>query len=652
MPAFREGIVRQNREIDSIVANSAAPTFENTVEALDLSGSLLTRTYLVFSNLELADTNPELQAINKEFAPLMSEHQDNIYLNEKLFDRIKTVYDNREKDELNTVQVRLTEKFHKQFIRAGVLLDAAQKERLRAINKELADLFVQFGDNVLAANNGSKVIIDNEADLAGLPEGVINAAAEAAKADSLSGKWVFTLHKASFIPFLQYGENRDIREKLYKAYINRGNDADRDNKPILLSIVKLRLEKSNLLGYNTFSDFQLEETMAKNSENVYNLLNTIWKYAVPHAKEELADMQKIADKEGKGIKIEGWDWWYYAEKLRKEKYDLDEEELRPYFQLENVINGAFTVANKLFGISFAPLENMPVYNPDVKVFEVKDADGSHLAIFYADFFPRPGKRAGAWMSNYREQYVKNGTEIRPIICNVCNFTKPTETTPSLLNQDEVETLFHEFGHALHGILSKCSYQGISGTNVKRDFVELPSQIMEHWAFHPEVLNMYAKHYKTGEAIPEELIQKIQKSIMFNQGFKTTELVGAALLDMDWHVLTMLDDINVDGFEANVKTRIGMIPEIEFRYRSTNFNHIFGDDGYASGYYSYLWAETLDADAFVLFEQNGIFDQVTATSFRQNILEKGDCEDPMKLYVQFRGAEPNPDALLKNRGLKK
>ena len=651
MPAFNEGISRQNREIDSIANNPASPTFENTVEALDLSGSLLTRACEVFFNLESADTNSELQAINEKSAPLFSEHRDNIYLNERLFAKIKTVYENREKDSLNTAQARLTEKYYKQFVRSGVLLDAKQKEQLRAINKELSDLYIKFGNNVLAETNRFKVVIDNEADLAGLPESIIDAAAEAAKTDSLSGKWIFTLHKPSFIPFLQYGENRSIREKLYKAYINRGADGANNNQPIVLSILKLRLEKSNLLGYKTFADFQLEETMAKNPENVYDLLNTIWKYAVPHAKGELSEMQKIADKEGKGIKIEAWDWWYYAEKLRKEKYDLDEEELRPYFQLENVANGAFAVAGKLYGISFTPLKDMPVYNPDVKVYEVKDADGAHLGIFYADYFPRPGKKAGAWMSNFREQYVENGKDVRPVICNVCNFTKPTETMPSLLNQDEVETLFHEFGHALHGMLSKCSYPGISGTNVTRDFVELPSQIMEHWAIQPEVLKMYAKHYKTGEIIPDALIQKIRKSTKFNQGFMTTELVGAALLDMDWHVTGDLDGIKVDDFEANVKKRIGLISEIEFRYRSTNFNHIFSDDGYAAGYYSYLWAEVLVADAFELFEKNGIFDQATATSYRQNILEKGAGEESMKLYMQFRGSAPVPEALLKSRGLK-
>lgn len=653
MPAFKEGIKEQDEEIRVITDDQTPPTFENTIEALDLSGGLLSKVSLVFFNLESAETNADLQEINAEVAPLLSEHNDNIYLNEKLFERIKAVYENREKDSLNTAQMRLTEKYYKDFVRSGVSLDAKQKSRLREINKKLADLYIKFGDNLLAETNKFSLVIDNQEDLNGLPESVKDAAAETAKADSLEGKWVFTLHKPSFIPYLQYGENRSIRERLYKAYVDRGDkDNANDNKEIVVSIVKLRLEKSKLLGYKTFADFKLEETMAKNPENVYNLLNDIWKYGLPHAKEELAEMQKIADREGKNIKIEAWDWWYYAEKLRKEKYDLDEEELRPYFRLENVRDGAFAVAGRLFGISFTPLEKMPVYNPEVMVYEVKDADGSHLGVFYVDYFPRPGKRAGAWMSNFREQYVMNGTDIRPVICNVCNFTKPTDNMPSLLNQDEVNTLFHEFGHALHGMLSKCSYIGISGTNVARDFVELPSQLMEHWASDPEVLKMYAKHYKTGEVIPNELIQKIQRSSAFNQGFMTTELVAAALLDMDWHTLDMIDNnLNVDTFEGNVKKNLGLIPQIEFRYRSTNFNHIFGSDGYAAGYYSYLWSEVLDADAFEAFEQNGIFDQATATAYRQNILEKGDSDDPMKLYMQFRGSAPNPDALLKNRGLK-
>ncbi|MCL1942431.1 MAG: M3 family metallopeptidase, partial [Candidatus Azobacteroides sp.] len=649
---FKEGIAEQTREIDSIADNPAAPTFENTIEALDFSGKLLTKVSLVFFNLESAETTPDLQAINKESAPLLSEHQDNIYLNEKLFARIKTVYENRKKDSLNTAQVRLTEKYYKNFMLSGIMLDAKQKNRLRKINKELADLYIKFSDNVLAETNSFRLVIDKKEDLAGLPESFKNAAAEDAKADSMEGKWVFTIQKPSFIPYLQYGENRNIREKLYKAYINKGdNDNRNDNKSVVLSIVKLRLEKANLLGYKTFADLKLEKTMAKNPKNVYALLNDIWKYAIPKAKEELAEMQKIADKEGRGVKIEAWDWWYYAEKLRKEKYNLDEEELKPYFQLENVKDGVFMVANKLYGVTFTPLEKMPVYNRDVMVYDVKDADGSHLGILYVDYFPRPGKKAGAWMSNYREQYVENGIDIRPIICNVGNFTKPTPEMPSLLNQDEVGTLFHEFGHALHGLLSKCSYPGISGTNVATDFVELPSQLMEHWAVDPEVLKLYAKHYKTGKVIPDTLIQKIQKSSEFNQGFMTTELVAAALLDMDWHTLEKINVMDVDTFEAKVKKHIGLIPEIEFRYRSTNFSHIFGDDGYAAGYYSYLWSEVLDADAFEAFKQNGIFDQVTATAYRQNILEKGDSDDPMKLYIQFRGAAPDPDALLKSRGLK-
>ena len=451
-------------------------------------------------------------------------------------------------------------------------------------------------------------------------------------------------------PFLQYSGRRDLREKLYKAYINRcDRDNDWDNKAIISKIINLRFQKARLLGFDNYAAFILDDRMAKNQENVDNLLQRVWNYALPKAKAEAAEMQAIMDREGKGEKLQAWDWWYYTEKIRQAKYDLNEDEIKPYFVLDNVREGAFTVANKLYGITFTELKNMPVYHPDVKTYEVKDKGGRHLGVFYTDYFPRPGKSAGAWMDNFRAQYVKDGVEIRPVIYNVANFTKPAGDMPSLLTIDEVKTLFHEFGHALHGMLTQCTYPSISGTSVARDFVELPSQIMEHWAVHPEVLKLYARHYRTGEFISDSLIRKIQKTETFNQGFATTEFVGAGLLDMKWHEGTAEKPYDVRAFEKEVAGRIGLIDQIAFRYRSPYFSHIF-NGGYAVGYYGYLWAEVLDADAFDAFVENGIFDPATATAFRTNILEKGGTDDPMKLYINFRGAEPDPESLLKNRGL--
>ena len=494
------------------------------------------------------------------------------------------------------------------------------------------------------------MVIDNKADLAGLPQSSIDAAAEEAKAAGKAGKWLFTIQKPSLIPFLQYAENRSLREKMFKGYINKGdNDNANDNKALVNQIVNLRLERANLFGFTTHAGYVLDECMAKNPETVMPFLDKIWKPAVAQAKKEVAEMQAMIDSEGGNFKLQAWDWWFYSEKVRKAKFNLDEAELRPYFKLENVRQGVFTVANKLYGITFKPVKNVPVYNPDVEVFEVRDADGSYLGLFYSDYFPRPGKRAGAWMSNFGDEYVFKGKEVRPLIYNVGNFTKPTADAPSLLNQDEVETMFHEFGHGLHGMLTKCKYLSVSGTSVPRDFVELPSQIMENWAMNPEVLKLYAKHYQTGETIPDALIEKIQKSGTFNQGFETTELVAAALLDMDWHTITKKQDFDVRAFERSAMDSIGLISEIVPRYRSTFFNHIFSGS-YSAGYYAYLWAEVLDADAFNVFLEKGIFDQQTATSFRKNILEKGNSEDPMVLYRRFRGAEPNPEALLKRRGL--
>ena len=648
-PAFKKGIEQQTEEIDAIVNNPDAPTFENTVVSLDNSGSILTRVRRVFYGLSGAETNDEIKAIAEELSPILSEHSDNIYLNERLFDRINTLHKDEENLDLTTEQSRLLDEYYKSFVRSGIMLDESQKERLREINKELSALSLSFGNNLLNETNGFKLIIDNEEDLSGLSDGLIAAAAQTAKDNGEEGKWMFTLQKPSWLPFLQYADNRDLREKLYKAMYNRGdNDNEYDNKENINKIVNLRLEKANMLGYKSHADFVMEERMAKTPENVYNLLNEVWDYALPQAKKEAAEMQALIDAEGGDFKLQSWDWFYYTEKLREKKYALNEAELKPYFKMENVREGVFTIANKLYGLNFKPLNNVPVYHPEVDAYEVTDADGKHIAVFYTDYFPRDGKRAGAWMSSFRGQSIKDGENIRPLIFNVGNLSRPTNDTPALFTLDEVETVFHEFGHALHGMLSNVNYSGLSGTSVPRDFVELPSQIMEHWAFHPEALKLYAKHYQTGEIIPDELIEKIDAASKFNMGFITTEFVAAALLDMDYHTQTEQIEFDVREFEEKSMDKIGLIDEIIPRYRSTYFSHIFSG-GYSAGYYSYLWSEVLDSDAFQPFVENGIFDKATAASFRNNILSKGNSEDPMELYKKYRGAEPNPIYLLKNRG---
>ena len=645
-PAFMKGIEEQNANIDAIVNNPEAPTFENVIVAFDNSSPILDRVGAIFYNMTDAEKTDGLNDLSIKLAPTLSEHSDNISLNQELFKKVSAVYQQKDSLQLTTEQQRLLEKTYKGFVRSGANLPAEKQARLREINKQLSTLGLKFSDNVLNENNAFKLYIDKEEDLAGLPEWFRQSAAEKANADGQPGKWLFTLGNASRIPFLQYSANRPLREQMYKAYINRGNNNDKnDNKKIITDIVSLRLEKAKLLGFDCYANFVLDNTMAKNSATVMEFLNNLWSYALPKAKAEAAELQKIMDKEGKGEKLEAWDWWYYTEKLRKEKYNLEEDEIKPYFKLENVREGAFSVANKLYGITLTKLEGIPVYHPDVEVFEVKDAGGSHLGVFYVDYFPRPGKSGGAWMSNYREQQG----DIRPLVCNVCSFTQPVGDMPSLLTIDEVETLFHEFGHALHGLLTRCAYKGTSGTNVARDFVELPSQINEHWATEPEVLKMYAKHYQTGETIPDSLIGKILNQRTFNQGFMTTELLAAAILDMNLHNLTDTEGLDVLEYEKDAMTWLGLIPEIAPRYRTTYFNHIIG--GYAAGYYSYSWANVLDNDAFEAFKENGIFDKQTATLFRSNVLEKGDSEDPMTLYKKFRGAEPQLEPMLKNRGMK-
>lgn len=653
MPAIEQGMQQHLEEIDVIVNNQEAPTFSNTIEAMDYSGRLLSKTLAVFFNLESAETNDSLQKIAEEISPLLSEHNDKVSMNEKLFDRVKTVYNNRESENLTPEQTRLLTNYYKDFVRSGALLPADKKEQLKAINKEIGLLTLKYSQNVLAENNSFELVIENESDLAGLPESVKAAAAEEAKSRGKEGKWVFTLSKPSMIPFLQYAENRNLREKLYKGYINRGMNANEyNNSELAQKIANLRITQANLLGYKNFAQYSIEDKMAKTPEEAMNLLTQVWTAAQPKINEEIADMQKLANAEATPVKLESWDWWYYAEKVRKAKFDLDQEELRPYFQADSVMQGAFWTANQLYGLTFEALSDYPKYHEDVKAYKVSDADGSHVGVLLIDFFPRAGKLGGAWMDNYVPQRVENGKDIRPVVTNVGNYTKPVGDKPALLSLDDVETVFHEFGHGLHGLLSKVTYPSLN-MNVPADFVELPSQVMEHWATHPQVLKQYAKHYQTGEVIPDALIEKMQKAETFNQGFATGEFVAAALLDMNWHLLETENSLDAAAFEKAAMDNIGLASSIVPRYRSTYFTHIFSSPtGYAAGYYSYLWAEVLDADAFRAFEQTGnIFDPNTAQSFRKNILEKGGCEDPMDMYLNFRGAKPTPDALLEGRGLK-
>lgn len=647
-PAFLKGIEQQNEEIKAIVENPEEPSFENTIVALDNSGEILARVSGVFFALTEADTNDEMMALEAKIAPMLSEHSDNIFLNQDLYKRVAAVHAQEEagKIQLTTEQHYLLDKYYKEFVRSGAGLDAQKQERLREINKQLSTLTIEFGNHVLADNNDYLLVVDKKEDLAGLPDAVIAGAAQEAKAHGKDGKWVFTLQESSRTPLLQYAQNRELRKNIYQAYTSLGNRGNaNDNKEVLKKVLALRLEKAQLMGFNNFAEYQLADNMAKNPKNALDLLYGLWEYSIKNAKAEAAELQKIMDREGKGEKLEAWDWWYYAEKLRQEKYDLNEDAIKPYFSQEDVHNGLCTVVNKLYGITLTPCDSISVYNKDVKTYIVKDADGSLLGVFYSDYMPRASKRSGAWMSNFREQ--QEG--VRPLIYNVASFTKPAGDLPSLLTIDEARTMYHEFGHALHGLLTQCKYKGVSGTSVAQDFVELPSQIMEHWAVEPEVLKMYAKHYQTREVIPDSLIAKIENQALFNQGFMTTELLAAAILDMEMHCLTTMEGFDVLQFEKQLMDKLGLISQIAPRYRSTYFNHIMG--GYAAGYYSYIWAERLDTDAFEAFKEHGLFDQATATSFRKNILEKGGSDDPMKLYVTFRGAEPSLDALLKTRGLK-
>lgn len=651
MPAYLEAMKQHKAEVAGIVQNSEQPTFANTIEALDGSGALLRKVDYVFQNMALAFTNEKIQEIELEVAPLLAQHNDDINLDEGLFQRTKSVYEQKDSLDLTPEQSMLLEKTYKGFVRGGANLDETKKARFRKINEELSLLSVRFAKNVLDETNAFAMVLE-ESDLAGLPQSVITAAAETAEEKGQAGKWVITLNKPSFIPFLQFSEKRDLREKVFKAFASLGdNDNEYDNKAIASKIAALRVERALLLGYETHADYILEENMAKNPANVYKLLNQVWEPALAKAKEEAQEFRAMIEKEGKDFPLQPWDWWYYAEKVKKAKYDLDDNALRPYFKLENVRQGAFDVATKLWGITFHPLENMPVYHEDVRVMEVKDADGSLIGILYVDYFPRESKQGGAWMYPFRKQRRTDGEDIRPVIVNVGNFTKPTADKPALISFDDALTLFHEFGHALHGLLSQCTYESLSGTDVATDFVELPSQIMENWASDPEVIKTYARHYETGEPIPDELIEKIKKAGTFNQGFANVEYLASCFLDMDWHTLTEVKEMDCAEFEKASMEKIGLIPEIVPRWRSTYFGHIFSS-GYSAGYYSYAWSEVLDADAFQAFKETSLFDKETALSFRKNILERGGTEDPMILYLRFRGSEPKIEPFLKREGLLK
>lgn len=651
-PAILEGIRVHQGEIDAIAASKDAPTFENTIVAIENSGTLLNRVNTIFSNITSANTNDTLQALAQELAPELSKHNDNIYLNEKLFGRVKKVWDTQMNLKLTPEQAKLLEKKYKAFVRSGANLDAKQKERLRAINSELSVLSLKFGDNVLAENNAYQLVIDNKKDLAGLPDEVVQTAADDAKAAGKDGKWLFTLHNSSVMPFLQYADNRELRKKIWTAYQNRGNNGNEiDNRTNVVHMASLRGEKARLLGYASHAHYVLEERMAKTPENVYNLLDQLWKPALEKAKAEEADIKKMMAADGIKDEVQPYDWRYYTEKIRKERYSLDEQEIKPYFSLENVRNGIFEVTKNLYGLQFKEVKDVPKYHEDVTVWEVSEKDGKHVGLLYMDFFPRASKRGGAWMTSYRKEKITEGKRVAPIISIVCNFSKPTAGNPALLTFDETTTFFHEFGHALHGLLSNVTYESLSGTSVPTDFVELPSQIMENWAAEPEVLKMYAKHYKTGEVIPEALIQKLQESATFDQGFATVEYLAASYLDLNYHTLTDALTQNIVPFEEAAMKKIGLPSSIIPRYRSTYYSHIFSG-GYSAGYYSYIWSGVLDTDAFDAFKQKSLFDAATAKSFRTNILEKGGTADADVMYRTFRGAEPSIQPLLRKRGLEK
>lgn len=651
LPALKSAIASQQAAIKDIVSNPDEPTFDNTILALEESEDGVKKVVLLFSALEESLSSPEIVAIAEEFNPLVSQNSDNVAMNDELFERVKSLYDNRDKAGYDTARRRAVEEMYKSFTRNGALLAQADKEQLKSINTKLTDLYFKFNRNLLNATNAFEIVVDDLARLAGLPASTVAVAAEEAASRGKDGKWVFTLHAPSRLAVLQYANDRELRRQMYEGYTNLASSGEFNNKPIISEIVKTRVQKAKLLGYPTFAAYMTENVMAKTPEAAEKLLMQIWKPAVAKVADEIAEMQEVVKAEGGDFEIAPWDYYYYAEKVRKNKYNIDPDKVSEYFAVDSVLKGIFTMANRLYGLTFEEMPDAPKYHPDVKVYDVKDAAGNHVSVFMTDYFTRPSKRQGAWMYVFKDSYeTRDGKSERPIVYNVGNFPKPTADTPSLLSLDEVATMFHEFGHGLHGMLTRAKLRSQSGTNVDRDFVELPSQIHEHWALEPELLKEYAHHYKTGEVIPDSLITKLQAAATHNQGFMTTELVGAALLDLNWGALNPDGDVDVDAVEAQVAEKLGKPSQIAYRYRSPYFKHVFGSDEYASGYYTYLWAEVLDADGFELFKEKGIFDPATARAFRENVLEMGGSEDPMTLYVKFRGQNPTPDALLRNRGL--
>ncbi len=649
LPAFIKGIELAKAEIDAIVRNPIKPTFENTIEALAFSGDLLDRISSIFFNLNSAETNDEIQKIAQEVSPLLSEFGNDVRLNPDLFARVKTVYEQRDKLNLNPEQTTLLDKKYKSFSRNGANLPEDKKNQLREIDKELSKLSLQFGENVLAETQAYQLHIANESDLAGLPEGTIEAARSLAKSQEKEG-WTFTLDHPSYVPFVTYANNRELRKKMAIAFGAKGfQNNEFDNQEIVLKIAKLRFDRAQVLGYATHAHFVLEERMAESPEKVKTFSNDLLEKAKPAALKEFAQLTAFA-KELDGIDhLEKWDGAYYSEKLKQKLFNLDDEILKPYFQLEKVLDGAFAVAQKLYGITFEEIYEVDKYHEEVKTYAVKDEDDQLVAVFYADFFPRKGKRNGAWMTSFKSQYIKKEINERPHISIVCNFTKPTETKPSLLTFNEVTTLFHEFGHALHGMLANTTYPSLSGTSVYWDFVELPSQILENWCYEPEALALFAYHYETGEMIPMELVHKIKESASFQEGMATMRQLSFGLLDMGWHAQDPSNIKDIKAFETEQFAATQLYPDVKENAMSTSFSHIF-QGGYSSGYYSYKWAEVLDADAFEYFQEKGIFNKEVATKFKENVLSKGGTEHPMILYKRFRGQEPKPEALLRRAGL--
>lgn len=653
MPALKQAITEAREEIQNIAESTDPATFENTIEALEKSGTLMERVTSVLFNLNSAETNDELQGVAREASPLLSEFDNEVKQNTRLWERIKTVFENREHLSLDGEQSMLLDKTYKGFVRSGADLDGAKKERYKEISIELSRLSLQFGENLLAETNDFLYLVESKDDLAGLPKDVISRAASTAKQKGHEGKWAFTLQAPSYMPVMEYADNRSLREKLYKAYMCKalkGNE--RDNQEIVLQLSKLRAEKAQLLGYGTYAEYVLEERMAESPARVEDFLNDLMTRALPKAKEEVEELRAFMQELGADHELQRWDWAYYSEKLRKKKYDLDDELTKPYFKLENVISGVFQTAERLFDISFRRNEEIPVYHPDVQAYEVLDGKGTVVAIFFADFFPRDGKRGGAWMTSYRDQKKVGGEKVIPHVSIVCNFTPSSEDVPSLLKFDEVTTLFHEFGHALHGMLADTRYASLSGTHVYWDFVELPSQILENWCYEKECLDLFAKHFENGELIPAEYVKRLKKSATYHEAYATVRQLSFAALDMNWHNIPFekagtLADVRAVENEAFAST--DLFPPVPNTNMSVQFGHIFAG-GYAAGYYSYKWAEVLDADAFSVFQEKGVFDKATALSFKENILSRGGTEHPMTLYKKFRGKAPAPDALLKRAGL--